>query len=141
MSKPNILISESLSQAAIDWLCDQCAADYEIVFKSPSESGFDDVLARAHALIVRTYTIVDSDLLNRAPNLKVVARAGVGLDNIDLSECKNRGISVVHTPHANAMAVVEYTLSMILKGRASAREGARVKRIHCPIGVDRSLGQ
>ncbi len=74
-------------------------------------------LAQAHALIVRTYTIVDQELLDHAPNLRVIARAGVGLDNIDLDACKARSIPVVHTPHANTSAVVEYVLTMMLRTR------------------------
>lgn len=72
------------------------------------------LLPDAHALIVRTYTIVDDALLDYAPDLRVIARAGVGLDNIDLDACRNRKIQVVHTPSANTDAVVEYVISMIL---------------------------
>ncbi len=71
-------------------------------------------LSNASGLVVRTYTRVDTELLDHAPNLRVVARAGVGLDNIDLDACKARSISVVHTPGANTHAVVEYVASTIL---------------------------
>lgn len=74
-----------------------------------------DVIADADALVVRTYTQVDALLLERAPALKVVGRAGVALENIDLPACRDRGIRVVYTPEANALAVVDYTIAMILR--------------------------
>jgi phosphoglycerate dehydrogenase-like enzyme len=64
-------------------------------------------------LVVRTLTRVDRPLLERLPRLRVVARAGVGLDNIDLPACRQRGIQVVHTPDANTQAVVEYVLCLL----------------------------
>jgi len=74
-----------------------------------------NVLGDADALVVRTYTTVDEALLARAPRLKVVARAGVALDNIDLAACRARGVQVVHTPEANTLAVVDYTVNMIIR--------------------------
>jgi phosphoglycerate dehydrogenase-like enzyme len=71
-------------------------------------------LAQADALLVRTYTQVNDALLDQAPRLKVVGRAGVGLDNIDLEACRKRGIPVVYTPDANTQAVVEYVLGLML---------------------------
>lgn len=64
-------------------------------------------------LVVRTYTEVDVALLDRLPKLEVVARAGVGLDNIDIEACTARGIPVVHTPDANTQAVVEYVTALL----------------------------
>jgi phosphoglycerate dehydrogenase-like enzyme len=71
-------------------------------------------LADAEGLIVRTYTRVDAELLEVAPLLRVVGRAGVGLDNIDLEACRKCGVRVVHTPEANTQAVVEYVWGLIL---------------------------
>ena len=72
------------------------------------------MIGGAQGLVVRTYTVVDEALLDRAPCLKVVARAGVGLDNIDIDACRARGIEVVHTPQANTRAVVEFVGSIML---------------------------
>ncbi|MCK4601870.1 MAG: phosphoglycerate dehydrogenase, partial [Phycisphaerae bacterium] len=72
-------------------------------------------IADADALVVRTYTIVDEALLARAPRLKVVGRAGVALDNIDVAACRARGVEVVYTPEANTLAVVDYTIRMIVE--------------------------
>jgi len=85
---------------------------------SPSPEGrggrIDELLNRAEGLIVRTYTCVDGALLSRMPRLRVVGRAGAGLDNIDLAACADRGVIVVHTPEANTQAVVEYVWTLAL---------------------------
>lgn len=106
MSCPRVLIAESLSPEPLGWLGQHCIT--ELATPTPER------LARADALIVRTYTRVDDRLLEQAPRLRVVARAGVGLDNIDLQACKARNIPVVYTPQANTLAVVEYVTSMML---------------------------
>jgi phosphoglycerate dehydrogenase-like enzyme len=109
MTRPIVLITEPIAQAPLDWI--SARADVRLLNQSDPS---DDDLSAAHALVVRTYTRVDSALLDRAPGLRVIARAGVGLDNIDLGACRARGIPVVHTPTANAGAVVEYVMSMML---------------------------
>ncbi len=102
--------TEELDDAAAAWLAERldlrrCSAD---------ESGFPALLAEAQALVVRTYTIVNDAMLDRAPNLRVVGRAGVGLDNIDLNACERRGVVVVNTPDANTQAVVELVVAFAL---------------------------
>lgn len=71
-------------------------------------------LADADALIVRNRTQVDADLLSAAPQLKVVGRLGVGLDNIDLDACRARGIEVCPATGANSLSVAEYVISCTL---------------------------
>lgn len=73
-------------------------------------------------LVIRTYTVVDRAMLDEAPNLQVVGRAGVGVDNIDLVACKERDISVVHTPDANSVSVVEFILTTMLSSLRSLHE-------------------
>lgn len=107
---PRVLITETLAESAEAWLCERtqverCAHD---------DAGLDRPLGEAEGLVVRTYTIVDEAFLDRAPKVKVIGRAGVGLDNIDLPACKRRGIRVVYTPDANTQAVVEYVLALML---------------------------
>ncbi len=85
----------------------------EVVRARPGDPAFAAVASSAQALIVRTYTIVDDALLDQLPKVCVVARAGVGLDNIDVAACRRRSIAVVHTPDANTQAVVEYVLCLL----------------------------
>lgn len=73
-----------------------------------------DALVGARGLIVRSETKVDSELLSRAPKLEVVARAGVGVDAIDVDAATTAGIVVVNTPGANTLAATEHTLALML---------------------------
>ena len=106
--QPLILVTEPLSDRALAVLAEhgrvvRCTAE-----EAPRHIG------RADALLVRTYTKVDEALLAAGKRLKVVGRAGVALDNIDVRAARERGIEVVHTPAANTLAVVDYTVRMII---------------------------
>lgn len=104
-----VLVSETLAPTPAQWLARQ--VDLQWVAHDAPE--FRDKLAEAQGLIVRTYTKVTGELLDAAPNLRVVGRAGVGLDNIDLDACRQHGVVVVYTPDANTQAVVEYVLALL----------------------------
>jgi len=87
-------------------------------------------LADADALIVRSATKVTADLMSKAPRLRVVGRAGVGVDNIDLGEATKRGVLVMSTPGGSSVSVAEHTFALLLalvrqvpKFDASMREG------------------
>lgn len=108
---PLVIQTEDLDPAPAAWLAERC----ELVVQAPDGSPrWLELLARADALVVRTYTRVDPALLAKAPRLRVVGRAGVGLDNIDVPACRARGVQVVNTPGANTRAVVEYVLALLL---------------------------
>lgn len=107
---PLALISEDLDAECVAWLAERC----EVEKVPASDPGFPELLARAEALIIRTYTSVTPDFLDRAPNLRVIGRAGVALENVDVPACRQRGIRVVHTPGSNTRAVVEYVTAAIL---------------------------
>ena len=84
-----------------------------------------EALADADALIVRSAVQADAALLSHAPKLRIIGRAGVGVDNIDAAEATRRGIVVMNTPGANAVAVAELTLGlMIAMARAIPRANA-----------------
>jgi D-3-phosphoglycerate dehydrogenase len=88
---------------------------FDVVFEHDSSSdAFAAALARAHALIVRSATTVDADMLDGAPDLKVIGRAGVGVDNIDIPGATQRGIAVVNAPSGNTIAAAEMTMALIL---------------------------
>lgn len=105
-----VLQTEHLDETCRAWLAERCT----VIESAPEDPGFDDALARADGLIIRTYTTVDTSLLERSPRLRVVGRAGVGLDSIDVAACRARRIEVVHTPDANTRAVAELVLAVIL---------------------------
>ncbi|MEM2908925.1 MAG: hydroxyacid dehydrogenase [Candidatus Bilamarchaeaceae archaeon] len=77
-------------------------------------ANLDKALMDANVLIVRSRTKVTAELLKKAPKLRVVARAGVGLDNIDVPTCEAKGIRVLNTPAASANAVAELTIGHII---------------------------
>lgn len=104
-----IVVTEPLSKESIEWL--RVRAD--VVQCGSSDAGFAAALQSAHGLIVRTYTHVDEAMLSGAPYLRVVGRAGTGIDNIDVDACGRRSIAVVNTPAANRQAVVEYVTSLV----------------------------
>ena len=86
-------------------------------------------LADARAIVVRNRTQVDAELLDHAPNLKVVGRLGVGLDNIDLEACESRNVAVCPATGANDAAVAEYTITaalVLLRGAWSATRKRRL---------------
>jgi phosphoglycerate dehydrogenase-like enzyme len=107
--RPLVVRTEHLDAGAETWLAERC----EVVATGVEEPAFEEVALRIEGLVVRTYTIVDDTLLDRLPALRVVARAGVGLDNIDVAACRRRGIEVVYTPDANTQAVVEYVTCLV----------------------------
>src|SRR5260370_19288864 len=71
-------------------------------------------IADADALIVRSATKVSAELLDKAPKLRAVGRAGVGVDNIDLEAATKRGVLVMSTPGGNAVTVAEHTFALLL---------------------------
>jgi phosphoglycerate dehydrogenase-like enzyme len=104
-----VIQTEHLSPDAAAWLAQRC----RLVVCGYDQPELTAALPEARGLVVRTYTIVNEKLLEKASNLRVVARAGVGLDNIDIKACRRRGIEVVYTPDANTQAVVEYVMCLL----------------------------
>lgn len=109
-SRPLVIQTEELDPLAADWLAER--ARLEVARAGTPE--FESLLPHAEALVVRTYTKVNQALLERAPKLRVVGRAGVAVENIDLEACRRRGVAVVHTPGANTRAVVELVTLVML---------------------------
>jgi phosphoglycerate dehydrogenase-like enzyme len=105
-----VVHTEDLDAEPLGWLRERC----EVVRAEwNDEVALRRALGSADGLVVRTYTRVDDRLLAMAPRLRVVGRAGVGLDNIDLAACASRGVRVVHTPDANSSAVAELVFALI----------------------------
>jgi len=107
--KPLVISTETISDRARSWLEHRV----ELLSAGPGEEVFAERAPEVRGLLVRTYTDVDDALLDRLPSLRVVGRAGVGLDNIDVAACRARGVEVVHTPEANTQAVVEYVFRLL----------------------------
>ncbi len=113
-----ICISEFMDPAAVQALTPGFDVRYEPGWVD-QRGALLDALPEADALIVRNRTQVDVALLERAPALRVVGRLGVGLDNIDVAACRDRGIRVIPASGANARSVAEYVVTaaaMLLRG-------------------------
>jgi D-3-phosphoglycerate dehydrogenase len=108
-----ILVSDKLGQAGLDRLDQAQDAAYDMI----TGLGKDELLAiipEYDALIIRSGTHVDADMLQAGRKLKVVGRAGMGVDNIDITAATMAGIIVMNTPGANSMATAEQTMTMML---------------------------
>jgi phosphoglycerate dehydrogenase-like enzyme len=137
-----VVQSEHLSDEAAAWLAERCS----VRVCPHDDPGFPQAVSDAAGLVVRTYTTVDRRLLDSAPRLRVVGRAGTGLDSIDVEACRARGIEVVYTPEANTQAVVEYVMGLLVdavRARPALREpvdAARWRELRAEAAGQRQLG-
>ena len=108
-----IIVADDLPGSALDLL--RAEPDWVVDARSgrkPSELAAD--LADADALMVRSATTVTAQLLDAAPRLRIVARAGTGVDNVDVATASARGILVVNAPGANSISVAEHACALML---------------------------
>jgi len=117
-----ILVNDPIHEAGIQRLEE---AGHDVVQGPLEGKRREQVLGEARAAIVRSGTTVDEAFLDEAPELEVVARAGVGVDNIDLDACEARDVAVFNTPDASTNAVAELTLAHML---SVARHFPRAQR-------------
>ncbi|MBC7254538.1 MAG: phosphoglycerate dehydrogenase [Chloroflexi bacterium] len=106
-----VLVTEPLAPEGIALLQTACEVDIRL---NPSPKALRDMISAYDALIVRSSTPVTAEVLERAERLMVIARAGTGVDNIDLEAATRRGILVVNAPTSNTVAVAEHTLALML---------------------------
>jgi len=115
VSKPVVLIAEELSPATIEAL----GPDFEVRnVDGADRAALLPAIADVDAILVRSATKVDAEALAAAKNLKVVARAGVGLDNVDVDAATQAGVMVVNAPTSNIVSAAELAVALLL---ASAR--------------------
>jgi D-3-phosphoglycerate dehydrogenase len=107
-----VLVVDSIAPEGLAYLRERgCAVD-ELV--RPKPEILHARIADYDALITRSSLAVTPELLRHAPRLKIVGRAGVGVDNIDVEACSRRGIVVVNAPHGNVVSAAEHTVGMLL---------------------------
>jgi D-3-phosphoglycerate dehydrogenase len=107
-----IVLAEKVSPATLAVFAAE--PGWEVLTHDQLPDGLPAALADADALVVRSAVQVDDALMEHAPKLRVVGRAGVGVDNIDADSATRRGIVVMNTPGANAVAVAELTIGLML---------------------------
>lgn len=108
-----ILVSDPLSEQGIKILKKQKGFEVDLKPKTPPEE-LKKIIKDYDALIVRSGTKVTKDIIKAADKLKVIGRAGVGIDNVDVAAASQKGIIVMNTPEGNTISTAEHTMSMIL---------------------------
>jgi D-3-phosphoglycerate dehydrogenase / 2-oxoglutarate reductase len=106
-----VLVSERLADTGLERLREHAEVD---VRTGLSGLQLGEIIAGYDALVVRSATMVDKGLLERAENLKVVGRAGIGLDNVDVETATRLGILVVNAPQSNVISAAEHTIALLL---------------------------
>ena len=120
-----ILIAEPLAAAGIELL--RAQPGWNVIVSNPKE--YAQHLAEADALLVRSAVQVNAAVLEQAPKLRVIGRAGVGVDNVDLDAATAAGVLVMNTPGGNAVSVAEHTLALMLAmARRIPQASASTKR-------------
>ncbi len=111
MSLPVVLIADKLAESTVEALGDQVEVRW---VDGPDREKLLAAVPEADALLVRSATTVDAEVLDAAPKLKIVARAGVGLDNVDVKTATERGVLVVNAPTSNIHSAAEHALALLL---------------------------
>ena len=106
-----VLIADKLSQAGIDALARTHDVD---VRTGLSKADLVDAIGDYHAVVVRSATTIDADVIAAAGRLQVIARAGIGVDNIDVAAATTRGILVCNAPQSNTVSAAEHTIALLL---------------------------
>lgn len=121
MTPPRVVVADPLAAGGLQML----RAELEVLLP-PDETSLQEAVPSSDALIVRSRTRVTSDLLDRGSRLRLVARAGIGVDNIDVDAATERGILVVNAPLGNVRSTAEHTMALIfaLARRVTAADRA-----------------
>ncbi|WKD57793.1 D-3-phosphoglycerate dehydrogenase [Corynebacterium capitovis DSM 44611] len=127
MTKPVVLIADKLAPSTVDALGDSVTVRW---VDGPNRAELLAAVPEADALLVRSATTVDREVIEAAPKLKIVGRAGVGLDNVDVAAATERGVMVANAPTSNIHSACEHAIALLLStarqipaADASLREG------------------
>jgi len=127
VSSPKVFIADSISQRGIDELTRDGALEAKVQ-TGLSETQLAEAIPDFAALIIRSQTKVTAKILNAAKKLRVVGRAGVGVDNVDVETATRRGVVVLNAPGANTISTAEHAFSLLLSlARNIARADATLK--------------
>src|SRR5437868_9821166 len=127
MSSLKVFIADSISQRGIDELTRDSALEANVQ-TGLSETQLAEAIPDFAALIIRSQTKVTAKILNAGKKLRVVGRAGVGVDNVDVETATRRGVVVLNAPGANTISTAEHAFSLLLSlARNIARADATIK--------------
>ena len=120
--RPRVLVREEIAEAGVDLL----RAHFDVDVDSTSDLAA--IIGRYDAIVIRSATKLTADLIAAATNLKVIGRAGVGVDNVDVEAATRRGIVVANAPESNIVSAAEHTVGLLVRARAEHPAGARGAR-------------
>src|SRR5207253_1030069 len=103
-----VLVRESISDAGVDLLRSRFDVDVD------ADSELADIIGGYDAIVVRSATKLTAELIDRATNLKVIGRAGVGVDNVDVEAATRRGIVVANAPESTVVSAAEHTIGLLV---------------------------
>ena len=103
-----VLVRESISDAGVDLLRSRFEVDVD------AESALDEIIGGYDAIVVRSATKLTADVIERADRLKVIGRAGVGVDNVDVDAATRRGIIVANAPESTVVSAAEHTIGLLV---------------------------
>lgn len=113
MTKPKVLISDKLSEEAVRILTDNgIEADFQPTLGKDPEK-LAEIIGNYDGLAIRSATKATAEIIAKADNLKVIGRAGIGVDNIDIPAASARGIVVMNTPFGNSITTAEHAIAMM----------------------------
>jgi D-3-phosphoglycerate dehydrogenase len=106
--KPKVLVREEIAEAGIDLLRSKFDVDVAL------DGDLAAIIGRYDAIIIRSATKLTAELIGQAANLKVIGRAGVGIDNVDVDAATRRGIVVANAPESNVVSAAEHTIGLLV---------------------------
>ena len=105
---PRVLVREEIAEAGVDFLRTRFDVDVD------AESALEEIIGGYDAIVVRSATKLTADLIDRAERLKVIGRAGVGVDNVDVEAATRRGIIVANAPESTVVSAAEHTIGLLV---------------------------
>ena len=130
-----VLVSDQLGEIGIRMFEDEEGIAVDVKTGLPPEE-LKKIIGKYHALVIRSATKVTADLMGEAKNLKVVGRAGIGLDNVDIPTATKHGIIVMNTPTGNVVTTAEHAISLMMaltrnipRGTSSLKSGRWDKKL------------
>ena len=112
MSSYRVLVTDNLSKRGVE-IFQNTPGIETVVDNEISAEGLAESLKDFDAIVIRSRTKLTADLMEKTDRLKVVGRAGTGLDNVDIEAATKRGIAVMNTPGGNTVTTAEHALSML----------------------------
>ena len=106
-----VLVKEKLADSGVELLRERFDVDLGVEW---SDDELADRIADYHAILIRSATKLTADLIEKADNLRVIGRAGIGVDNVDVEAATKRGIIVANAPQSNIVAAAEHTIALML---------------------------